>query len=43
MDKNYYDSCPYCKAHLDPGESCDCAGATAEREKRTNGGKEDGE
>lgn len=43
MDKEYYDTCPYCKAHLDPGELCDCTGAIAEREKRTNGGKEDGE
>lgn len=42
MDKKYYDTCPYCKAHLDPGELCDCTGAIAEREKRTNGGNEDG-
>ena len=20
----YYDICPYCGAHLDPGEQCDC-------------------
>lgn len=20
----YYWTCPYCKANLDPGESCDC-------------------
>ena len=20
----YYNTCPYCGAHLDPGESCDC-------------------
>lgn len=21
---NYYNVCPYCGAHLDPGERCDC-------------------
>ena len=20
----YYNTCPYCEAHLDPGERCDC-------------------
>lgn len=20
----YYSTCPYCEAHLDPGERCDC-------------------
>ena len=20
----YYHTCPYCRAHLDPGERCDC-------------------
>lgn len=20
----YYNTCPYCGAHLDPGERCDC-------------------
>lgn len=24
MKKTYYDTCPYCGAHLDPGEHCDC-------------------
>lgn len=23
---NYYKTCPYCGANLDPGERCDCAG-----------------
>ena len=22
--ETYYWTCPYCKANLDPGESCDC-------------------
>lgn len=22
----YYRTCPYCGAHLDPGERCDCKG-----------------
>lgn len=21
-----YKTCPYCRAHLDPGEKCDCGG-----------------
>lgn len=21
---SYYRECPYCHAHLDPGEACDC-------------------
>lgn len=25
--------CPYCGAHLDSGESCDCAGARRETKK----------
>jgi len=24
MSETYYWTCPYCKANLDPGESCDC-------------------
>lgn len=23
---NYYKICPFCGAHLDPGELCDCSG-----------------
>lgn len=23
---SYYRTCPYCGAHLDPGEVCDCQG-----------------
>ena len=26
MRKPYYDICPDCGAHLDPGEHCDCEG-----------------
>lgn len=43
MHKKPFNTCPYCGAHLDPGEPCDCPGAVAEREKRTNGGKKNGE
>ncbi len=25
-----YKTCPYCGAHLDPGERCDCPGAKKE-------------
>lgn len=28
---SYYCTCPYCGAHLDPGEVCDCLGARRER------------
>ena len=24
MSSTYYDTCPDCGAHLDPGERCDC-------------------
>lgn len=24
MEGRYYDVCPFCGAHLDPGENCDC-------------------
>lgn len=24
MRKDYFDVCPRCGAHLDPGEKCDC-------------------
>ena len=27
---SYYKTCPYCGAHLDPGELCDCAARIAE-------------
>ena len=27
----YYKTCDYCDNHLDPGEKCDCPGATAAR------------
>lgn len=26
----YYKICPYCQAHLDPGERCDCRGEEKE-------------
>lgn len=26
---SYYKTCPYCGAHLDPGEVCDCTKKTA--------------
>lgn len=38
MCKEYFNTCPHCGAHLDPGEPCDCR----ETEKE-DGGKEDGE
>lgn len=34
MEETYYQTCPYCGANLDPGESCDCEEATAIREHR---------
>ena len=27
----YYHTCPYCGAHLDPGERCDCLESRRER------------
>lgn len=30
---SYYRTCPYCGAHLDPGELCDCQ----ENEKTASG------
>lgn len=33
MKKSYFDTCPYCKAHLDPGERCDCEDAQPVLEK----------
>ena len=27
---SYYKTCPYCGAHLDPGEKCDCPAQIAE-------------
>ena len=32
MGKHYYTTCPYCGAHLDPGERCDCLDRTEEEE-----------
>ncbi len=29
----YYDVCPKCNAHLDPGERCDCEEEALKREK----------
>ena len=26
----FFKPCPYCGAHLDPGEKCDCSGAKKE-------------
>lgn len=28
MQHTYYTTCPYCGAHLDPGERCDCPRAS---------------
>lgn len=28
----YYNTCPHCGAHLDPGERCDCAQAASSEE-----------
>ena len=28
---SYYKACPFCGAHLDPGENCNCVGAIYER------------
>lgn len=30
----YYNTCPHCGAHLDPGERCDCQSAGKDEEKR---------
>ncbi len=38
MQREYFETCPYCEAHLDPGEHCDCLEAVKERE---NGGEQD--
>ena len=27
----YYKTCPYCGAHLDPGEHCDCTKERSEK------------
>lgn len=31
---HYFRECPYCGAHLDPGEVCDCGGARGQKESR---------
>jgi hypothetical protein len=31
----YYDTCPECGAHLDPGERCDCREAATAEGKET--------
>lgn len=38
---SYYHTCPYCGAHLDPGEVCDCAASRYERLTPENRGKFD--
>lgn len=30
---SYYKTCPYCGAHLDPGEACDCGAAQTNNER----------
>lgn len=30
----YFRTCPYCKANLDPGETCDCRGNTESVQKK---------
>ncbi len=35
---SYYRTCPYCGAHLDPGETCDCKEKTAVSAANTDGG-----
>ena len=32
--KKQYKTCPACGAHLDPGESCDCAGVESKAPER---------
>lgn len=29
----YYNTCPHCGAHLDPGERCDCQSPNTEPKK----------
>jgi len=39
---SYYRVCPFCGAHLDPGETCDCCQGkekTAASAANTDGGK----
>lgn len=31
MCKEMFRTCPFCGAHLDPGERCDCSEATEDR------------
>lgn len=38
-----YKTCPYCGAHLDPGETCDCQDeiAMSQREEQSKGNNDD--
>lgn len=38
---SYFKTCPQCGAHLDPGESCDCAEARQGGRNETEKGGED--
>ncbi len=40
MRETYYWTCPYCKANLDPGESCDCKKETVDDYKSVQGGED---
>lgn len=40
---SYFRTCPQCGAHLDPGESCDCAGSAETRENESGGTEKGGE
>lgn len=39
----YYNICPHCGSHLDPGERCDCQdkGQEKEQQETADGTKED--
>lgn len=37
----FYNVCPYCGAHLDPGERCDCKDQQDERPPAIKNEKED--
>lgn len=37
----FYNVCPYCGAHLDPGERCDCKEQQNERQQAAEKEKED--
>lgn len=36
---SYYKICPYCGAHLDPGEICDCKAKAVVSAANADGGK----